>query len=434
MARKIKLSETTAAKLDAIDGQQTVYWDERLTGFGVRVSPGRSGEDGERNPTRTFFVQGRLGGKLLKVTIGRLGRIKCAKARSEAERIVSMLELGQDPRAKKHETADETTFGVLMTAYVEYLELQGKLSARAVKNQITRDIEEAFPRLWEKSASEIDIDDCMKIIGRVKDAGSPRQADKLRSYIRTAFSEAINARGDVNMPASMRGLNIKSNPARDMRKVSGSGGAKDRALTLSELRAYWSRINKLAEPHRSIAILHVLTGGQRQVQLARVKLTDIDRDAPSMTLWDPKGRRASPYRHVVPLLPEALDAIDRITGGGDYVFSANGGQSAMHDSFIGEITKRICSEMEKAGELEKGPFTAGAIRAAVETRLAAQPYRVSSDVLGHLLSHGRGGVQNRHYQRHDFFDEKLEALEMLRRMVEGTSEPSAQIISMRARA
>jgi hypothetical protein len=90
--------------------------------------------------------------------------------------------------------------------------------------------------------------------------------------------------------------------------------------------------------------------------------------------------------------------------------------------------------MEEAGELEKGPFTAGSIRATVETRLSAKPYRVSSDVLGHLLSHGMGGVQQRHYQHHDFFDEKMEALEMLHRMVEGKPEPIAEVIPMRGRA
>lgn len=45
-----------------------------------------------------------------------------------------------------------------------------------------------------------------------------------------------------------------------------------------------------------------------------------------------------------------------------------------------------------------------------------------------------GGVQARHYQHHDFFEEKLEALEMLLRMVEGEEEPSAQVIELRARA
>jgi hypothetical protein len=39
-----------------------------------------------------------------------------------------------------------------------------------------------------------------------------------------------------------------------------------------------------------------------------------------------------------------------------------------------------------------------------------------------------GGVQARHYQHHNFHEEKLEALEMVYRMAEGQPEPMAQVI------
>ncbi|QTP55431.1 integrase family protein [Billgrantia sulfidoxydans] len=425
MTSKIKLTKTTVERLAPVEGKQLVFWDTDIVGFGVRVSPGGS---------RAFFYQGRLKGKLKKITIGKLGRITAEQARKDAKRIQSMMELGQDPSPKDATNKIEPTFGDLMSAYVELLEQQGKLSASNVKNQIARDIEKAFPKLWAAPVSKIQLEDCMQIVGKLKDEGKPRQADKIRSYIRTAFSEAINARGDVNMPASMRRLKITYNPARDMRKVKGSSNAKDRALSLAEFRAYWRRVKALPEPHRSLAMLHVLTGGQRQQQLARVTLADIDRDGPSMRILDYKGRRTEPRIHVIPLLPEALEAIDRITGGGQYVFSCDGGKTPIHNAFLNDIVKRIRAEMEKAEELENGPFTAGSIRATVETRLIAKPYRVSSDVLAHLLSHGMGTVQRKHYQHHAFADEKLESLEMLYRMVEGKSEPGAKVIEMRARA
>lgn len=422
---KLKLGKTTVEKLQPVEGAQAIYWDKDITGFGVRVSPGGS---------RSFFYQGRLNGKVTKVTIGRLGRITAEAARKQAKRIASMLELGQDPRRKKEGKAAGSTFGDLLESYVELLEAQGKLSAKAVSNAIRKDIEAAFPKLWNKPANKITLDDCMDIVGRLKDEGKSRQADKIRSYIRTAFSEAINARGDVNMPASMRTLGITFNPARDMRKVKGSSNAKDRALSLAEFQAYWKHAQELPEPKRSLALLHVLTGGQRQQQLARVTLADIDRDAPSITILDNKGRRSEPRRHIVPLLPIALDAIDGITGGGEYVFSCDGGKSPIHIAYLNDLAKAICQKMQDAGELEGAPFTAGTIRATIETRLIARPYRITSDVLAHLLSHGMGGVQQKHYQHHDFFEEKREALEMLQRMVEGKPESVAEVIDIRARA
>jgi integrase len=421
---KVKLTKTAVEKLTAADGKRAIYWDSVIIGFGIRVMPSGS---------KTFFYQGRVNKELIRVTIGKFPAKNAEQARKEAKRIQGQIADGQDPRPEKEE-AGAATFGDLMTAYGDVLEAQGKLSAKAVKNQITRDIKDAFPKLWAKPAASIDLDDCMKIVGRLKDADKPRQADKIRSYIKTAFSEAIAARGNVNMPAAMRRMTITSNPAREMRKVEGSSKPRSRALSIAEFRAYWRRVKLLPEPHRSLAMLHVLTGGQRQQQLARVTLEDLDRDAMAMTVMDYKGRRKQPRVHVIPLLPEALECIDRITGGGPYVFSHNGGESPIYADFLNEIAGKIRADMEAAGELENGHFTAGTIRATIETRLMGKPYRVSSDVLAQLLSHGTGSIQRRHYVHDDFEEEKLEALEKLHRMVEGRDEPSAQVIEMRARA
>lgn len=38
------------------------------------------------------------------------------------------------------------------------------------------------------------------------------------------------------------------------------------------------------------------------------------------------------------------------------------------------------------------------------------PALVSKDVRSHLLSHGLGGVQNQHYDRHTYWPEKRQAL------------------------
>lgn len=419
-----KLNKTTVERLKPDAGKQYFVWDDGITGFGVRVSPGGA---------RTYIYQGRLHGKVKKITIGRHGVLTAEQARKEAARISSMLTLGKDPTPAKA-TKGASTFGDLLTAYADLLEMRGKASAKSVRNQLTKDVEQAHPRLWKKPALEVTLDDCLIPIERLVKEGKPRQADKLRSYIKTAFSDAIHARGDANMPKAMRELKITFNPARELRKVAGSSKAKTRALSLAEFRAYWKRIQELPEPRRSLAMLHVMTGGQRQQQLARATLADIDRDAPSLTLWDSKGRRSEPRRHVIPLLPQALELIDGITGGGQYVFSATGGASPIGIEYLNDTAKEICAAMAEAGELEKEPFTAGTIRATIETRLAAKPYRVSSDVLAHLLSHGMGGVQARHYQHHDFFEEKLEALQMLWRMLEGIEEASAQVIQFDARA
>ena len=431
MDNRVKLTKTSVRGLKPQANKQVVYWDSQLPGFGIRVSAGGA---------KTYFYQGRLGYQLIKMGIGRAHEFDTPDdARAEAQAIAQKLRKGEDPRqAKKPKgKSGPTSFGDLMLAYVELLETQGKVSAPNVRNQIKADIEKAHPKLWKKPVAEITLDDCMHIVGGLKDSGKPRQADKLRSYIRTAFSEAINARGDLNMPASMRRLHLTQNPARDMRKVKGSSKAKDRALSVAEFRAYWRHVQALPSPKRELATIHVLTGGQRQKQLSRLTWLDIDRDTPSLTIWDRKGRRTEPRRHVVPILPEVLAAMDAIGGGGEYVFSCDGGKRPANDRYLPAIASNICAQMAEAGELEGEAFTAGTIRATIETRMMKKPYRVSSDVLGQLLSHGMGGVQQRHYQHDDFEEEKLEALEKLWRLLNDIPEPGQQLADvepMEARA
>jgi integrase len=217
------------------------------------------------------------------------------------------------------------------------------------------------------------MDDCMRIVRRLTDAGKLRQADKVRSYIRTAFSAGINARGDASIPETMLRLNVQTNPARDIAKIEGSSNAKDRALTLAELRAYWRHVQELPEPSRSIATIHLLTGGQRQQQLARVTLDDIDRDDMTISILDYKGKRKDPRLHTIPILPEVFEAMKQTTGTGNYIFSCNGGKKPVSTSYLNDVVKRICNKMDESGELEKGHFTAGSLRATVETRLAAKP-------------------------------------------------------------
>lgn len=420
MTGKVTLNKTNLDKLAATDGKRRIVWDTAIQGYGVRIMPSGS---------KTLFFQARFNGEVIRVTIVRYsGTAASAEAgRKRAKQINADIANGIDPRPEKKD-AEAATFGDMLTGYSDLLEAKGKKSVRLVRNQIIADVQKAQPKLWKKRAAEIDLDDCIKIVAAVKDRGKLRQADKIRSYIRSAFTEAIKARGNVNAPAKLRHMNIKMNPARDMVKVEGSSQARARALSLAEFQAYWSHVKELPEPGRSIMMLHVLTGGQRIQQLVRATLHDVDRDTETLTLLDYKGRRTEPRRHAIPLLPEANACIERITGAGEYVFTCDGGIRPINGKYISERVDKIRGAMDKAKELEGGHFTPGTIRATIETRLAAKPYRVSSDVLAQLLSHGLGGVQARHYQHHTFHEEKLEALQMLYRMVEGKAEPVAQVI------
>jgi hypothetical protein len=73
-------------------------------------------------------------------------------------------------------------------------------------------------------------------------------------------------------------------------------------------------------------------------------------------------------------------------------------------------------------------FQAKRIRSGVETTLAAA--KISTEIRGRLQSHGISGVQARHYDGHDYLDEKRNALKMLFKLLE-TPEKS-NVVPIRA--
>ena len=92
--------------------------------------------------------------------------------------------------------------------------------------------------------------------------------------------------------------------------------------------------------------------------------------------------------------------------------------------------RAVVNAMEEAGELENGTFTAGDLRRTVETRLAATGVPVG--VRAQLQSHGLSGVQARHYDQHDYLEEKRAALETLHRLATGDTGKVVSIKRKRA--
>jgi len=339
--------------------------------------------------------------------------LRAAIAEEEAK--ATRAREAQERAAEIREQSKKATLSALMLAYVAQLRALGKNSANKVMACCDRHLIRAHPRLASKAADEVTIDDAIAIVGPLVDAGKRREAAKLRSYMRAAFAAAIRARNSADAAPALRAFKLCSNPVRDLEAIQGANVPDSRApLSLSALRFYWRRISELSEPMRSALRLHLLLGGQRPTQLARVTVADIDGD--TITLRDPKGRRTSPRLHVLPLLPDAVEAIATLRSAptGPYVWTLDGGLSGVRDGALSKVVAAIASAMVTTGEVA-APFTIKLIRSTVETRLAEA--KVSSDVRAHLQSHGLGGLQVRHYDRHGYMPEKLAALKALRDLI-----------------
>ncbi len=335
----------------------------------------------------------------------------------EAERLKEVARSEADAKT----LLDRATFGALLEGYVEQLKRDNKPSMRSVERALARHVLDAWPALWAKPAADITTDDLLEVIARIADSGKLREAAKVRSYIGAAFTAGIRARQDARGLPALRALRITSNPARDLVTIEGSSNARERALSVAELRAYWRRIVDLSDPAGALLRFHLLTGGQRTEQLGRLTTTDFDPDLRTVRLRDGKGRRKVPRIHEVPLLDEAAEAMVEMKGGalGEFLFTVTAGKSGAVYATVQHRVREVVEAMQKAGELEKGPFTVGDLRRTVETRLAA--LGISRETRAQLQSHGLGGIQARHYDRHDYLIEKREALETLHRLTSGDS-------------
>lgn len=363
---------------------------------------------------------------------GRAPKLSVAAARKLAGEKRALVDLGRDPWLEAKETRAEAeaaatrraaTFSSLLGAYVEHLKAGGKASWRQVELAIERHV---TPRkaLASKAADEITIDDVMPVFHALAKAGKLREAEKLRAYLRAAYTAARKARTDATMHA-FAGFRIHANPLADLdvsrpketvAKATQAARERKWSMTEAQLAAYWRRIASDTTARGALLRFHLLTGGQRVEQLSRLTAADFDPDQKTITLHDTKGRRTHAHEHVVPLLPEALAALQAMRGdAGPYLFTLDRGETPAGYHRAWEAVNATAETMLEAEEVDR-LFTPGTIRKTVETRLAAKG--VPDEVLARLLSHGLGGVQARNYNAHHYDDEKRGALRKLRALCE----------------
>ena len=117
--RKPKIRTTlTKHAVDALEpaGKPWIAWDDKLTGFGVRVHPAG---------TKTFIVNYRTGhgGRKApnkRVLIGRYGNVTPDHARRLARNILGRVTVGEDPAEERAEARAMATLG---DAFKEYMEV-----------------------------------------------------------------------------------------------------------------------------------------------------------------------------------------------------------------------------------------------------------------------------------------------------------------------
>ncbi len=330
--------------------------------------------------------------------------------------------------------AAEHSLKALLTNYCDHQKALGRKSHREALNIFTLHLFTGYPKIAAMPARDVTPEQFADVMRKLHAAGKGRTANKLRSYARSAFERAKQAKSSASIPASFKGFGIRHNPISETVPDTLSNRPDKSPLKADELREYWRLLKAVPGFRGAVLRLHVLTGGQRIEQLVSLHRDQID-DA-QITLLDGKGRPGQPPRpHAIPLTKEArkevgaiLATVDgrakkRPESKGDFAISNDGGLTHIAATTLSAWAAAVADDQIKG-------FKAKRVRSGVETLLASAG--VSSEHRGRLQSHGVSGVQARHYDGHDYMAEKLEALEKLQRLLD--AKPSSKVAPIKSKA
>lgn len=286
-------------------------------------------------------------------------------------------------------TGDGLTLLQLCRAYVEALQRGEKFSARRVSYQLERHI--ATRPIGQRLARDIQPKELTELLKEVIRNHGEKAGKDLRSYLSTAYQRAIDAKTSLKDSEIPVDDGLIWNPLTQIRPPEG-GGVRERVLKNSELRAYWTALNAsehAADLAHRAARLSLLLGGQRCEQLLRVKTLDVDLEAGTIRLFDPKGKRKSPRPHLLPLLPMARAEVGWLLEhsralGSEWLFASRA-DCRMIPSTVSKAVHKIYLSMKKDGTAA-AHFQFSDLRRTVTTYFSEQD--VPEKVHDHLQSHG----------------------------------------------
>jgi integrase len=387
----VRLTKSTVEAIAPTQRDQFI-WDERLSGFGLKVTPkGR----------RSYVVQYRPkgGGQAKRITLGVHGAPwTTEKAREAAERLILRVRSGEDPiemeRAARAAADaakvqyDEGRFEEVLRSFIALYARPKNRRWEDAQRVITFD---AIPVWRGRAISSITRRDVIELIDKVR-ARSPTSARALYAQLRRLFGWCVER------------MLIEHSPCTGLRGPAPSPN-RDRWLNDSEVRLLWRALETTGGPFEPLFKLLLLTG-QRREEVTGMRWSEVDLERAEWVI--PRERSKNASAHAVDLAPAAVDILTAVPRHHELVFTTNGlspmsNHAKYRQRVLGCMREPLSDE---AGNLAReGPevldWTVHDLRRTTATGMAAlgTPPHVIEAVLNHR-SGARGGLVAvyQHYQ------------------------------------
>jgi integrase len=338
---------------------------------------------------KSYALYARINGAQAKLQVGNASILTLAQARDQARQLLALIAQGQDPRTAKREALQPAleTFATVARRFIERHAKPHTRGWRTTERILACD---ALPRWGRRPIAAITRADVIALLDSIVDRGSPIMANRTLAVVRKLFSWCVE-RGTLEHSPCER---VKA-PARE--------NERDRTPSDAELARIWRAANELGYPFGSVIQLLILLG-QRREEIAGMRWSELDNE---LALWTlPKERVKNRTAHVVPLPPAAREILRTIPrfSGSDFVFTTTGTKPVSGFSKAKQCLDAAISPPLPAWTLHDLRRSAASGMARLGVSLP-----VVEKVLNHVSGAFRGvaGI----YQRHDFAQEKREALE-----------------------
>jgi integrase len=382
----LKLNATTLKTLKLDSGEtERDFWDEELTGFGVRVREG----------SRKFFFRYRFGGARKRIALGPATSETVTQARKTAAALGHRVALGEDPaltREVARKNAD-LTFGSLVEKYLTMKNEEGSWSEGWARRTdvFLNDYSAGLHKLPVQSVTQDVIanalNDAAKGHGEVT-------ANRYRAALSAFFSWVLGE--GIRLP--------EGHPVEHTRKRKEQ--ARDRVLSHAELKRIWNACAD--DDYGSIVKLVMLTACRRE-EIGALRCKEI-KDDPlqrGQVLHLDGDRIKNGRDHIVPLSDAALAILARHQGR-ETVF----GRSRMQ-GFSGYSKAKVKLD-ERIGEIEDwGLHDLRRTAATIMGDELEVPPHVVEAILNHISTQasGKAGVAGV-YNRASYLREKRAALDL----------------------